>query len=81
MMYGVLQEGTLALYLFTIVLDYVMREAMIITDNFRFTLSKRRSRRHPPVRLSDLDFADDIALTLDTFCKKHKHCSQAKSAN
>ena len=63
---GVLQGDTLAPYLFTIVLDYVMREAMIKTDNPGFTLSKRRSRRHPPVRLSDLDFADDIALTLDT---------------
>ena len=62
---GVLQGDTLAPYLFTIVLDYVMREAMTKTDNPGFTLSKRRSKRHPPVTISDLDFADDIALTLD----------------
>jgi len=29
-------------------------------------MSRRRSTRHPTVKVSDLDFADDIALTLDT---------------
>jgi len=56
----------IAPYLFTIVLDYVMREATSKTDNSGFTISRRRSTIHPAVKVSDLDFPDDIALTLDT---------------
>ena len=63
---GVLQGDTFAPYLFTIVLDYVMREATSKAENPGFTLKKRRSKRHPPIEVSDLDFADDIALTLNT---------------
>ena len=63
---GVLQGDTLAPYLFTIVLDYVMREATSKAENPGFTLKKQRSKRHPPIKVSDLDFADDIALTLNT---------------
>ena len=40
---GVLQGVTLAPYLFTIVLDYVMREATSKAENPGFTLRKRRS--------------------------------------
>lgn len=36
------------------------------TGHLGFTLTSRRSKRHPPIKISDLDFADDIALTLDT---------------
>ena len=63
---GVLQGDTLAPYLFTIVLDYAMREALQSNDHPPgFTIEQRRSRRYPPVTISDLDFADDIALTVD----------------
>ena len=30
-----------------------------------FTLNQRRSRRNPAVKISDLDFADDIDLILN----------------
>jgi len=43
-----------------------MREASSKATNPGFTLYRGRSRRHPPVKMSDLDLADDIALTLDT---------------
>ena len=43
-----------------------MREATSKAENPGFTLKKRRSKRHPPIKVSDLDFADDIALTLNT---------------
>ena len=43
-----------------------MREATLKTTNPGFTLLRGRSKRHPPIKMSDLDFADDIALTLDT---------------
>ena len=60
---GVLQGDTLAPYLFIIVLDYTMRKALKEKGNdFGFQLQPRKSRRHPPKVMADLDFADDIAL-------------------
>ena len=43
-----------------------MREATSKAENPGFTLRKQRSKIHPPIKVRDLDFADDIALTLDT---------------
>ena len=60
---GVLQGDTLAPYLFAIVVDYVMRKATSgREEEFGFTLHRRKSRRCPAVNITDLDFADDIAL-------------------
>ena len=60
---GVLQGDTLAPYLFVIVLDYALREAIDgREEELGFHLTKRRSRRIGPTVLTDLDFADDIAL-------------------
>ena len=64
---GVLQGDTLAPYLFIIVLDYFMIIALgNEEENLGFTIAQRRSRRHPAEILTDLDFADDIALLSDT---------------
>ena len=63
---GVLQGDTLAPYLFTMVLDYALKQALDMdTNKPGFTLNQKRSRRNPAVKISDLDFADDIALILD----------------
>ena len=60
---GVLQGDTLAPYLFVIVLDFVMRKAFEGNEEeLGFHLNRRRSRRTPPTVVTDLDFADDIAL-------------------
>ena len=60
---GVLQGDTLAPYLFVIVLDYALREAIDgKEEEHGFQLVKRQSRRIGPEVLTDLDFADDIAL-------------------
>ena len=60
---GVLQGDTLAPYLFAIVVDYVMRKAINgKEEEFGFTLHPRKSRRCPSINITDLDFADDIAL-------------------
>ena len=60
---GVLQGDTLAPYLFAIVLDYVMRQAINgREEELGFKLMRRRSRRHPPVVVTDLDFDDNFAL-------------------
>ena len=63
---GVLQGDTLAPFLFVIVLDYAMRKALGDDEkDLGFTITPRRSRRHSKEVLSDLDFADDIALLSD----------------
>ena len=63
---GVLQGDTLAPFLFIIVLDYALRRAVAgREEELGFTISRRKSRRHPKVVLTDLDFADDISLLSD----------------
>ena len=63
---GVLQGDTLAPFLFIIVLDFAMRKAVDgEEDDLGFTVSPRKSRRHPKEVIADLDFADDIALLSD----------------
>ena len=60
---GVLQGDTLTPYIFAIVLDFVMREAIgNKEEELGFQLERRKSRRIPPITVTDLDFADDIAL-------------------
>ena len=60
---GVLQGDTLAPYLFVIVIDYVMRTALLGREyKLGFQLRKRKSRRVPAITITDMDFADDIAL-------------------
>jgi hypothetical protein len=60
---GVLQGDTLAPYLFVIVVDYTLRDAISgREEELGFHLKRRQSRRIGPEVLTDLDFADDIAL-------------------
>ena len=63
---GVLQGDTLAPYLFIIALDYCMRQALGKHPEIGFTIKPYRSRRFKAERISDTDFADDIALIADT---------------
>ena len=62
---GVLQGDTLAPYIFTMMIDYAMRQA-IGNDalDLRFKLDRKRSRRHNPDVITDLD-PDDIALVTE----------------
>ena len=59
---GVLQGDTLAPYLFIICLDYVLRTSIDKIKENGFKLTKERSRRHPAKTITDVDYADDIAL-------------------
>ena len=63
---GVLQGDTLVPYIFTIMTDYAMRQA-IGNDALElgFKLDSKRSRRQNPNEITDLDFADDIALVTE----------------
>ena len=60
---GVLQGDTLAPFLFAIVIDYTMRQALEgKEEELGLIIERRRSRRCPPVVMTDTDFADDISL-------------------
>ncbi|XP_047494979.1 uncharacterized protein LOC125043070 [Penaeus chinensis] len=61
----VLQGDTLAPFLFIICLDYAMRTTIDDNTQLGFTLHQRKSRRQPAVKITDMDFADDIALLSD----------------
>ena len=59
---GVLQGDTLAPYLFIICLDYVLRTSINKIKENGFKLTKERNRRYPTQIITDVDYADDIAL-------------------
>ena len=63
---GVLQGDTLAPYLFIICLDYVRRTSIDKIRENGFELTKKRSRRYPAKTITDADYADDIALLVNT---------------
>jgi len=64
----------LASFLFTIVLDYAMRQALDGREEIMgFLPERRRSKRHPAVLITDTEFADDIALILKMLLR-HKRC-------
>ena len=62
---GVLQGDTLAPFLFTLTLDYVLRTSVDKLNSFGFTLEKVKSRRYPAKKITDADYADDLALFSD----------------
>ena len=53
---GVLQGDVLALFLFVILVDYLMTNPTSGNDS-GFVTHSRRSRRHPPQVINDLDVA------------------------
>ena len=78
---GVLQGDTLAPFLFIIVLDHAMRQAISgREEELGFTIHPRKSRRHPKVVLTDLDFADDISLLSDKIEQVQKLLTSVETA-
>ena len=61
-----LQGDTLAPYLFIICLDYVLRISSDKIKGNGFELTKKRSRRYPATRITNADYADDIAILANT---------------
>ena len=59
---GVLQGDTLAPYLFIICLDYALRRSLDANTDLGFTLQYARSRRYPDIKVTDADYADDLAI-------------------
>ena len=54
------------------VLDYALRKAISGKEDLGFTIAPRKSRRIPPITITDLDFADDIALLSDTIAQSQE---------
>ncbi len=75
---GVLQGDTLAPFLFVIVVDYLLRQSMKPMNGL--TVRAPRSRRDTGFTLTDLDFADDLALLSDTIEKAQNLLSDLESA-
>ena len=60
---GVMQGDTLARFLFIIVLDFALRNAINGKEiELGFTISHRRNSCYPAIAVCDLDFADHIML-------------------
>ena len=59
---GVLQGDTLAQYLFIICIDYVLRTSIDKMKENCFKLTKERSRKYSSQTITDVEYADDIAL-------------------
>ena len=81
---GVLQSDTLAPFLFAIVLDYTMRQAIDgKVEELGFKLDPRRSRRQQPTVTTDTDFADDISLMTEDMNQAQEllTCVEIKSGN
>ena len=66
---GVLQGDSLALYLFIICLDYVLRTTIDKMKDNSFKLTKERHRRYSAQTITDADYTDDIALLANTPAK------------
>ena len=64
---GVLQEETLALYLFIICVDYALIQSIDIMKDNGFKLAKERSRSFTAQTITDVDYADDIALLTTSY--------------
>ena len=63
---GVLQGDTLAPFLFIMVLDYILRISLDPINQKGMLLMPRRCSREPTKYLTDLGFADDLALISHT---------------
>ena len=63
---GVLQGDMLVPYLFIICLHYVLRTSIDKIRENGFELTKKRSRRYPAKTITDVDYADEIALLANT---------------
>ena len=63
---GALQGVILALYLFIICQDFVLRTSIDTMKVNGFKLAKERSRKYPVQTITDADYADDRALLANT---------------
>ena len=61
----VLQGDTLVPFLFIICLDYVLKMSLDRDNVLGFTLSEKKSKRYPAIKMTDVDYAEDLAIVTD----------------
>ena len=77
---GVLQVDTLAPYLSIILLDYALRHTIAGRQKeLGFTITPRLSHRVHPMKLTDLHFADNIALISDGMVQAQEPLSRVET--
>ena len=62
----VLQGDTIAPFLFIICLDYILSNSLKDIENLGLIITERKSRRYPATRVTDIEYADDIAITTNS---------------
>ena len=62
---GVLQGDALALFLFIIYLDYILRTSIDLMKENGLTKKKSKSRRYPAESVTDADYKDDWILLMN----------------
>ena len=79
---GALQGDTFASYLFIVCLDYVLRASIDKMKENGFKLTKERSRRYSVKTITDIDYADEIALlaNIPTQAETPLHCLERAGA-
>ena len=77
---GVLRGDTLALYLFIICLDYVLRTSIDNIKENGFKLTKERSKRYPAKAITNANYADDIALLANALAQTETLLHRLKKA-
>ena len=70
---GVLQGDTLAPYLFVLVIDRVLREALV-DETWGYCVRERRSSRSLAEYVTDLTYADDIAVLSSRVSRRLSLC-------
>ena len=63
---GILQGETLAPYLLVIAVDYILRQSIDGMNKLGLDIKPSKTNGDPAKFLTDLDYADDIALTSST---------------
>ena len=63
---GVLQEDTIALYIFIICLDYILWILIDLMKRKWFYTKKARSRQYPAKTITDADYVDDLVFLANT---------------
>ena len=69
---GMLEGDTLAPFLFVICLDYALRISVDKCNEYGLTLELARSRRFHTKKITDADYADDLALLSDNLYNAQK---------
>ena len=69
---GMLEGDTLAPFLFVICLDYVLRISVDKCNEYGLTLELARSRRFHTKKITDADYADNLALLSDNLYNAQK---------